>query len=77
MPSFITPLSAPSLTAAHRDGREKHNEHDRYGDHDYDYSRPYGQRDRQGGVHSVFLLGDFPGRMIPARRGTLEAAVQS
>ena len=42
MPSFITPLSAPSLTAAHRDGREKHNEHDRYGDHDYDYSRPYG-----------------------------------
>ena len=28
MPSFITPLRATHLTAAHRHGREKHHDHD-------------------------------------------------
>ena len=42
MPIFITQLRPTPLTAAHRDGREKHHEHDCYGNHDCHDSRPYG-----------------------------------
>src|SRR6266480_896237 len=65
MPSFLAPLRATPLTAAHRDGREKHHQHDCYGDHDDDDSRPYGEGDEQGVVHSVFLPGPSES-MIPA-----------
>src|SRR5947209_11266701 len=75
MPSFIASLRAALLTTAHRDGREKHHEHDCYGDHDDDDSCPYGEGDQQGLVHSRFLRRDCPNRIIPARRGTYRASL--
>jgi hypothetical protein len=67
MPSFVAPLRATPLTAAHRDGAEKHHQHDCYGDDDDNDSRPNGEGDEQGLVHSVFLPGPPESNHTPAR----------
>lgn len=69
MPSLITALHATLLTAAHRQGHEKHHQHYRYGNHDYNDSRCYGcDGDQEGVAHSVPCKGAFRSEGYPTRR---------
>jgi hypothetical protein len=69
-------LPGAPLTATHRQGHEKHHEHDRYGNNDDNHARRYGRnRDQQGIAHLVFLqvpsaLGRLPRRGRPRTDGS-------